>query len=400
MELAVQLDHRMSNVFHDLQKRNLPYDRVCGGELSGRRAGSLNRSFDVVIVGAGPAGSAAALQLGRLGLAARTLLIDARSFPRDKLCGGGLVPESDRLLAHLGVPPQAIPSVPIREVRFEYPGGHAVQRDKQFFRVVHRNVLDDVLAREARARGVEWRDGDAVTRLERDGGRIVITTVSGANLEARVAIGADGASSLVRRTLVGGVRSDRLVALEALTPGHDGAADADSPTAVFDFRPAATGVRGYSWDFPSLRHGEPWMNRGIVAAPRSSAAPLRSLFTDVLLERGVTCDAQQIQGAGASLYDADRPQSAERVLLAGDAVGIDPWFGEGISVALGTGIIAAHTAAEALASCHFAFGDYARRIEQSAVGWSLRRKQAIAGLFYPAARVPGGMAAFLGGGMT
>jgi flavin-dependent dehydrogenase len=167
---------------------------------------------------------------------------------------------------------------------------------------------------------------------------------------------------------------------------------------VFDFRPAATGMRGYAWNFPSLRDGERWMNRGLVAATRSSVAPLRDLFAETLLERGVARDAQEIRGAGAPLYDRERPQSAERVLLAGDAVGIDPWFGEGISVALGTGILAAHTAAEALLSGGFAFTDYARRIEESAVGWSLRRKQAIASFFYPAARVPGGMGAFLGRG--
>lgn len=356
----------------------------------------MERSFDVIIVGAGPAGSAAALQLSQCNLAKRTLLLDARSFPREKLCGGGLVPESDRLLAHLGVAAASIPSVPIREIRFEYPGGNALRRAKHFFRVVHRQTFDDVLAREARARGVEFRDGDPVLQFEREGDRICVATASGACYQARVVIGADGASSPVRRALVGGVQSERFVALEALTRGHDGAADGCSETAVFDFRLAATGMRGYAWDFPSLRHGERWMNRGLGAASRSSAAPLKDLFAEALLDRGVARDAQEIQGAGAPLYDPERPQSAERVLLAGDAVGIDPWFGEGISVALGTGIVAAHTAAEALASGRFGFADYARRIEESAVGWSLRRKRVIAELFYPAAGISGGMAAFLG----
>ena len=361
----------------------------------------MRQSFDVIIVGGGPAGAAAALQLAVYGpeIARRTLLLDAASFPREKLCGGGLVPESDRFLEHLGVSTAqlGVASVPIEEICFEYPGGRSIVHSRRFFHVVHRRELDAALLGAVRARGVEVCEGEAAVRFEREVDGIRVGTAGGACFDARIVIGADGARSPVRRALVGSVRSDRFVALETLTPGHDGARDASSRTAVFDFRPAATGLRGYSWDFPSLRNGEPWMNRGLAAGTRSSEIALQKLFEASLAQRGIEPAPGSIEGAGAPFYDPERPQGAERVLLAGDAVGIDPWFGEGISVALGTGILAAHAAAAALGSGRFDFADHGRRVEESAVGWSLERKRKLADSFYRAAAIPGGLTPFLGG---
>ena len=103
-----------------------------------------------------------------------------------------------------------------------------------------------------------------------------------------------------------------------------------------------------------------------------------------------------LQGWSAPLYAPESPQGAERVLLAGDAVGVDPWLGEGISVALGTGILAAHAAADGLARGDLDFTDHARRIHESGVGFILARQQSLADPFYAAAARSGGLEPFVG----
>ena len=96
----------------------------------------------------------------------------------------------------------------------------------------------------------------------------------------------------------------------------------------------------------------------------------------------MSLDEWVVEGAAVPIYDPLSLQSAERVLLAGDAVGGDPWFGEGISVAIGTGMLAAHSAAHAIESNDFCFSDYTGRVRKSAVGWQLRRNRAAAHRFY------------------
>lgn len=336
---------------------------------------------DVIIVGAGPAGSAAAIQIARRSpdLAGRTLLLDGAYFPRPKLCGGGVVREADRFLAHLGVATD-VPSVTINTIQFEYRGGRSVRQIPQVFRVVRRDELDHCLVRTAQSLGVELRQGAPVKQLRRDGDRIVVVTPK-AEYRAKVVIGADGSNSLVRRTLVGGKRQCRFVALEVVTPRRP-AEDIAEGTAVFDFRPAAEGLQGYYWDFPCVVAGVPSMNRGIGGAAWAPEESLKGMFEKQLGDRGVGLERDELEGATAPFYDPLLPQSAERVLLAGDAVGVDRWFGEGISVAIGTGILAAHSAVEGFESGDFSFDDHRRRIRNSAVGELLRRNRVIARSFY------------------
>lgn len=359
--------------------------------------GASQTDFAVIIVGGGPAGASAAIQLAQRAphLAERTLLLDKAVFPREKLCGGGVVRQADRYLASLGVSID-VPSVVIRAIRFKHAGGEAIHRRTASFRVVRREEFDQALLLEAQRRGVQVLQGCAVQGLARAADGVSVTTSKGA-FRGQVIIGADGTNSLVRRLLLPPSMQQRFVALEVLTNPGNGVGEVEGDdTATFDFGPAVDGLRGYCWDFPSLIHGKRVMNRGIGGSTWWPQVSLKDRFAKELAARAVDLSSCQLQGATAPLYDPSVLQGAERVLLAGDAVGIDPWFGEGISVAIGSGIVAAHAAVEAVESGSFSFHQYHRRLRDSAVGWTLRRSRAQARSFYRAARSHGGLSSWLG----
>lgn len=155
--------------------------------------------FEVIVVGAGPGGSAVALRLARRGHS--VLLLDRARFPRPKVCGEGLMPigvrEADALLPGLSAHGH-----PFRGIRYvvgehaaeaDFPGGHVG-------RGMHRGRLDLHLLQACVQAGVEVRTGRSVTTVDGTGGRRVVRTSEG-SLRCRAIIVADGMRSPLRRRL-------------------------------------------------------------------------------------------------------------------------------------------------------------------------------------------------------
>jgi geranylgeranyl reductase family protein len=319
---------------------------VTGREPAGR--------FDVVVAGAGPAGSIAALVLARGG--ARVALVDKATFPRDKACGDLVGPRGVGLLDDLAVPvPDAgqgadllavgpsghrsrLPAFPGRR----YPG-HGV--------VVPRVTLDDALRTaavqagavpvRARVSGVD-ADGPAPDSPVR-----ALLTSDGQRLAADWFIGADGALSPVAR-LAGLLDPDAALwgfAIRAYIP-------AEVPLPLLVLLDAAPWriYPGYGWLFP----GEPGranVGIGIGMGTRRRAASLRAdLARFCALLRGtgdLTPGAQhgEVTGGWLRMGGTGTPPAARNVLLAGDAAGlINPLQGEGI----GPAMVSARLAAECL----------------------------------------------------
>src|SRR5690242_10250725 len=138
--------------------------------------------YDVLIAGAGPAGIAAAVALVREGVApGRILCLDRGRFPRPKPCGGGLTGHADAALEALGLVLR-VPSVACPQGLLVYKGLRRTVPLRRPVRIVRRDELDADLVAQARALGLEVREGEGLTRLAVGGGRVEALTTAGRTL--------------------------------------------------------------------------------------------------------------------------------------------------------------------------------------------------------------------------
>ena len=318
--------------------------------------------WDVIIVGAGPGGSAAAITLARSGW--RVLLLDKSSFPRDKVCGDMISPRSQRALRTLGCSPALEAACPHRVNAGAFyldgrklltAGVPKVKGLTDYGLVLPRMVFDEVLFRHAQAAGADTIERCEVKELATDAAGVsVIAEREGEphTFRAGLVIGADGAHSLVARTLNPKSNKGKNVSF-ALRAYFEGVVGDDARVVIlFDksFFP------GYAWIFP-LGGGRANVGMGMVVDPyHRERVNLRERFAHWLAHdpaaQARLHDARlvgRIVGWPLNTYSAASRRYGQRVLLIGDAANlVDPINGEGIHTALESGQIAARVADEAL----------------------------------------------------
>jgi menaquinone-9 beta-reductase len=307
---------------------------------------------DVVVVGAGPAGTAAAIELARAGV--EVTVVDRARFPRDKICGDGLTTGALRRLEHLGLDPTALGSWrPVHDCTVRGPCGTTVRfplpRDGgTFAAVVPRRDLDAALVDVARKEGARVLEGRPVTDAAEDPDGVTLR-LGGEDgpeqLRARWVIGADGMWSPLRKQLgvaEPGYRGE-WHAFRQYVSGVTGSAG-EELFVSFD----ADVLPGYFWAFP-LPDGRANIGFGIQRGGKVDVGDMKAVWHD-LLQR------DHVVAALGSCVVPDEPVRAwpiparvdrvvpatRRTLFVGDAVAAcDTMTGEGIGQALQTGMLAA-----------------------------------------------------------
>jgi geranylgeranyl reductase family protein len=306
--------------------------------------------LDLLVVGAGPAGTAAAITAADLGL--RVRVVDKARFPRDKTCGDGLTTGALRRLERLGLDARELPSyTSVREVVIVGPDGRRIDLplpDRgEYAAVVPRVELDHALVRLARRRGVTIDEGVAVGTLETRPDSVAVGLDTGETIEARNLVAADGHYSTVRR-LARPDAAPQLGTWHAFRQYFRGVDDSKL-WVLFE----ADLLPGYAWVFP-LGDGRVNVGYGVLRDAHTTGKQLKALWADVLARPSMRAvlgpDARPEGTVRAWPIPAELHRDqlvAGRVLFVGDAASVvDPLTGEGIAQALETGALAAEAVAD------------------------------------------------------
>ncbi len=294
----------------------------------------MDELHDVAVVGAGPAGAAAALRILQLAPESRVLLLDAADFPRDKTCGDGIAAPVFDLLEALGVPGVDALSPPVPRLRLRTPTGRTVDRTcARPSRVIPREVFDAALVAAAVQRGAQLRR-HRVRALEVRADRVVLD----GRFAATTVVGADGANSTVRRLLGAPPTPPASVAVAIR-----GYAPTTPDPAALTIEYAEGAYPAYAWSFPLADGGA---NVGYGVFDRRGSATRQELLTTLRkLLPGQEPDPDSVRGHHLPLSTAPRFQPDGRVLLVGDAAAaINPLTGEGIYDAVASGALAGRAA--------------------------------------------------------
>ena len=291
------------------------------------------KKTDVIIIGAGPAGSWLGFRLAQAGI--ESVILEKEQFPRYKACGGGLSQKTIEFL------PFSLDQIAERQMAGVWIGYKQrqvlVNRFGPAGATVMRDTFDDFLVKKYLAAGGSFFDGQGANSVEETTDGIHVT-ISGEVWHGRILVGADGASSFVRRACGFGQHRALLFALAAEMKVAEEVMRSLGNYACFDLDAIPN---GYGWIFPKRNH----LSIGVLTS--SHHFSLREHLKRFCQSHPILRAGEIFRMRGSALPVGGYPRlvQRDRVVLVGDAAGtVEPFLGEGIYNAL----LSADMAADAI----------------------------------------------------
>jgi len=305
----------------------------------------MNFDYDVIVVGGGPGGSTAARFCAKAGL--KVLIIEKEKFPRYKPCGGCLSTKTVHLLG-LDLSPVIENTIYGSKFTFRSQDPFFIETKDPIAFLVMRDRFDQLLINKASEEGAEVLEGEKVTRVEEKGDGVEVELVKGKRFYSQYLIGADGAGSMVARSLpLPPQRNDgNGIAIQSEIP-FDSSIHFPQEELQFIHLDFGRIPNGYGWVFPKKEY----LSIGIGGMFRETKKMNpRQYFSDFLKGLDYVPKGKTGRVMGhllPSFYDEKQKVSQGRFLLVGDAAHLmDPLQGEGIYYAIRSGMLAAEAITE------------------------------------------------------
>jgi len=322
--------------------------------------GGCNIQHDVVVVGAGPAGSTAAKFLSEKGI--KVLLIDKSKFPRSKPCGGGLpsrVLNRFNYLEELG----AIESYTFGGVAYSTSLENHVNvvRDKPVGAMILREKFDHGLVKHAVDCGATFLEDKSVMDVKKSKDKVTIFLQDGTKIESKIVVGCDGVWSVVAKKsgMLGSRKNIGMCIFEEYPMNVNVLDKYFSEKRICHIHLKPQDLAGYGWVFPKKNHVNIGIGQIQSTTQTDNKINLKKVFEDyiILLKEAKIIPnnliSNKVKGGAIPIYPLEKTYS-DRILLCGDAAGfINPISGEGIYYAMASGEIAAGVISESLDANNF-----------------------------------------------